>query len=127
MHHTATVKTPSPAAMGRSKKAGRLPSALIIEVMKLRSSMGPSTRPRIAGAMGMSFSSIRKPTTPKISIRITPNTVLLMAKEPTMQKVRMIGISTLWGIDRIVRAALIATQPKGSMMRFARRNTMNTA
>ncbi len=48
----AIVSTPSPAAIGRSKKASRSPSDLIIEVMKFCSSIGPSTRPRIAGATG---------------------------------------------------------------------------
>lgn len=40
------------AAMGRDKNASILPSALIIDVMKLSSSMPPSTTPNIAGAIG---------------------------------------------------------------------------
>ena len=54
------VITPSTAAIGRSKKPSRLPSAFIIEVMKFSSTSGPSTMPRIAGAIGKPFSSMRK-------------------------------------------------------------------
>src|SRR5574341_230324 len=79
---TAIVTTPSPPAIGRSKKAMKLPSALIIELLKFSSSIAPSTMPRIAGATGKPFSSISYPTTPKTSISTTPNAELLIANEP---------------------------------------------
>src|SRR6185436_876541 len=56
---TASVRTPRLPAIGRSKNAIRRPSALIMELMKFSSSIAPSTMPRIAGATGKPFSSIR--------------------------------------------------------------------
>ena len=56
---TASVRTPRLPAIGRSKNAMKRPSALIIELMKFSSSIAPSTIPRIAGATGKPFSSIR--------------------------------------------------------------------
>lgn len=51
--------TPSVAAMGREKKPENSPSALIMDDMKLRSSMVPSTIPRIVGATGNPLLSMR--------------------------------------------------------------------
>ena len=56
---TTSVSAPSAPAIGRSRNAMKLPSALIIELMKFSSSIAPSTMPRIAGATGKPFSSIR--------------------------------------------------------------------
>ncbi len=56
-----------------------------------------------------------------------PKTELLMANEPTMQNIRMIGIRMLVGTRSTWRATLISTQPSGSMMRLARKKTMKTA
>ena len=50
-----------------------------------------------------------------------------MANEPTMQNTRMIGIRIRLGIDRMVRAPWIASQPSGSIRMLARKNTMKIA
>ena len=73
------VATPRQAAIGRSKKNSSEPSALIIDVMKFCSSISPSTRPRIAGAIGKPFSSISQPTMPMTSMMIMPKVELVMA------------------------------------------------
>ena len=64
---------------------------------------------------------------PKASISATPNTELLIANEPTMQKSRITGSSTSRGARSICLAARIAAMPSGSISRFARMNTMKTA
>src|SRR5439155_10725576 len=56
--NTTMVRIPRLPAIGRSKNASRRPSALIIELMKFSSSIAPSTRPRMAGAIGKPFSSM---------------------------------------------------------------------
>src|SRR5438046_3082987 len=56
--NTTRGRAPRPPAIGRSKKASRRPSALIIELMKFSSSIAPSTMPRMAGAIGKPFSSM---------------------------------------------------------------------
>jgi hypothetical protein len=58
--------------MGRSKKASSDPSALMSEVMKLFSNIGPSTRPRIARRDGYAVSFHEKPNTPRTSAITTP-------------------------------------------------------
>src|SRR3954451_22582547 len=47
---TAIVNVARPPAIGLVKKPTKLPSALIIELMKFSSSIAPSTMPRMAGA-----------------------------------------------------------------------------
>ena len=61
------------------------------------------------------------------SMTLTPNTVLLIANEPTTQDIRMIGISTRRGTLRICRDSRMARKPSGSSARFAMKNAMNTA
>jgi hypothetical protein len=100
---------------------------LIIELKKFPSSIGPSTMPRIAGATGKSFSSIRKPRMPNTSITAMANALLVMANAPTMQNIRMIGISTGRGTRRMCTDDLIASQPNGIIRRLAMKKTMNTA
>ena len=69
---TSNVTTPRTPAIGRSEKARNAPSDLIIEVMKFCSNISPSTRPRIAGAIGKPFSSMIQPSTPMTNIMMTP-------------------------------------------------------
>ena len=69
MSNVATPRTP---AIGRSKNARKAPSDLIIEVMKFCSNISPSTRPRIAGAIGKPFSSMIQPSTPMTNITMMP-------------------------------------------------------
>ena len=45
--------------------------ALIIDVMKFCSNISPRTRPRIAGAIGMPFSSMAQPSTPIAPMTMT--------------------------------------------------------
>ena len=51
-NHADSVSAPRLAAIGRLKKPSRVPSDLIIELMKFSSSIPPRTTPRIAGAIG---------------------------------------------------------------------------
>ena len=51
---------PRPHAIGRAKNARKLPSALIIELKKFCSSIGPSTIPRMVGATGNPLSSMHE-------------------------------------------------------------------
>jgi hypothetical protein len=76
--HSSNVTMPKTAATGRPKKPSRLPSAIIIEVVKLVSTSGPSTMPRMIGAMAIILASSTYATTPAPSISITPNIELLM-------------------------------------------------
>ena len=105
----------------------KLPSALIIELKKLLSSIGPSTIPRIAGATGKPFSSIRKPSTPKVSITDTANALLVIENAPTIQNIRMTGMRMVRGTRSIGTAALMASQPNGTMMMLAMKKTMKIA
>jgi len=95
------VTTPRAAAIGRPKKANKSPFALIMVVTKFVSTISPSTMPRMAGATGKPFSSINHPTSPIPIMTPTSNTVLLIAKEPTIQAIRTIGKSALWGTESL--------------------------
>ena len=59
-------------AIGLLIKSRKFPCDLIKVVIIFFSRIGPMTIPSTHGAMGMPFSSIKKPTMPKISIRETP-------------------------------------------------------
>ena len=60
-----SVTTPSPAAIGRSKKRQQVAVRLDHRGHEVAArACRPSTMPRIAGATGKPFSSIRKPSTP---------------------------------------------------------------
>ena len=114
-------------AMGRVKKTESLPSDLIIEVTKFSSIIVPRTTPKIAGATGKPFSSSTNASRPKIRISVTPQTELLIANEPTMQKIRIVGIKILRATFKILVASLIVNQPNGTMMMLAKMKTKKIA
>ena len=79
------------------------------------------------GRTGKPFSSMKYAMSPNASISTTPNTELLIANEPTMQKSRITGISTWRGARKSCFALLMAAMPSGRSSRFARMNTMKMA
>ena len=114
-------------AIGRVKKTNGSPSDLIIEVTKFSSIIVPSTTPKMAGATGNPFSSKMKDTTPKNKISVTPQTELLIEKEPTIQNIKIIGIKILRFTRKILVATLTVNQPSGTMMMLAKIKTKKMA
>ena len=103
---TTIVRIPSPAAIGRSKKPSKRPSALIIEVMKFSSSIVAEhdAEDRRRDREAVLLHEVRR-ARPNTSMTPTlEQTELLIANAPTMQNSRMIGISTLRGTRRMLLA-----------------------
>ena len=87
----------------------------------------PSTTPKMAGATGNPFSSKMNDTTPKNKISVTPQTELLIEKEPTIQNIKIIGIKILRFTRKILVANLTVSHPSGTMMMLAKIKTKKMA
>ena len=58
---------------------------------------------------------------------VTPKTVLLIANDPTIQNIRIMGISTWRGMRSTCRDRRIAKNPNGRSARFAKKKAIKTA
>ena len=106
--HSKTVIIPKVAEIGREKNDKGSHSDLIIDCIKVFSSICPRTSPKIAGATGILFEIITYAAIPNPSMQVISKLSLLIAYAPTMQNPRIMGFKSLGGTFMILVDSLMA-------------------